>query len=161
MRRNRLVGLVGLAVAVCSTLSGCTVPVAGVTGIAVTDDGKPLGVMLVCHDRIDGATLYSDEEEADYLGRWIRGKPAKGYTLWRLDTGGRGWTTDMPVAALEPRRTYSLYGWTRDNSWSTEHVDFTLEQLARLEPGQVRYWKDDGYATVTADVFRSEACRGL
>lgn len=166
---NRLVVLAGLGVAVLGSLSGCTVPVAGVTGIAVTEDGEPLGVMLVCHDRIDGATLYADaaedseEADPDHLGRWTRGKPAKGFTMWRLDSGGRGWHTDKPLAALEPRRTYSLYGWTRDNSVSAESVDFTLEQLARLEPGQVRYWNGDhgGYATVALDVFRSQACRGV
>jgi hypothetical protein len=179
MTRKGLVVLAGLGMAVLGPLSGCTVAVAGVTGITVTEDGAPLGVMLVCHDHIDGATLYDSGADSDYdpdedepsepddLGTWSRRKPATGFTVWSLRTGGRGWSADTPVAALDPHRTYSLYGWTHDNSWSTIDVTFTAAQLARLEPGQVRYYKGegagtdrDGYATVSMDTFRSEGCLG-
>jgi hypothetical protein len=170
MRRSGSVVLVGLGIAVLGSLTGCTVPVAGVTGIAVSEDGRPLGVMLVCHDRIDGATLYDADHEgagSDALGTWSRRKPVTGFTTWSLETGGRGWTADVPAAAFAAHHTYVLYGWTRNNSWSTAHVDFTAAQFAGLEPGQVRYFKGegagtdrDGYATVSMEDFRSDGCRG-
>nr|WP_236071736.1 hypothetical protein [Streptomyces polyasparticus] len=50
-------------------LAACTVPVAGSSGISVTEHGQPLGVLAVCHDHIDGATLYTDREEAASQGR--------------------------------------------------------------------------------------------
>ncbi|MET9874876.1 hypothetical protein ABZZ36_09670 [Actinacidiphila glaucinigra] len=166
-----LPALLGTA-AVLGTLSGCTVPVAGVTGIAVSEDGRPLGVMLVCHDHIDGATLYdSDEGDAsEDFGRWHRGKPVTGFTEWSLESGGRGWRTEVAASTpFRPHRTYSLYGWTRDNSWSTQGVDFTAEQFEGLEPGQVRFYKGegmrgtdrDGFATVGVGEFRAGACGGL
>ncbi|WP_431951712.1 hypothetical protein [Actinacidiphila sp. bgisy167] len=52
-----------LCVVALGTLTGCTVPAAaGVTGIAVSEDGTPSRVMPVCHDRIDGATLYAPDD---------------------------------------------------------------------------------------------------
>lgn len=36
-----------------------------------------------------------------------------------------------------PGVRYIAYGWTRDNTWSTGAVEFTLERLSRLKPGQV------------------------
>ncbi|MEU4094066.1 hypothetical protein [Streptomyces sp. NPDC026673] len=157
-----------LGIAVLGTLTGCSPPRAGYTGITVDEDGRPLGVMIVCEGHIDGATLYdSDHPNApDHLGRWSRGKPAKGFTTWSLETGGRGWNPEVPTATLEPHRTYDLYGWTEDSSWSAASVEFTAAQVERLVPGLVRYYKGDGagtdrngYATVPMEKFRSEACR--
>lgn len=34
-------------------------------------------------------------------------------------------------------RTYSVYGWTKDNSFSTASLDFKGADLARLKPGEV------------------------
>ncbi|MDX3237293.1 hypothetical protein PV392_16755 [Streptomyces sp. ME03-5709C] len=170
-----------LCVAALGALTGCTVPVAGVAGIAVSEDGRPLGVMLVCHHRIDGATLHDaddgddgddgdEREDPPDLGRWSRGKAATGFTLWSLESGGRGWSTEVPASVpFSPRRTYRLYGWTRDNSWSASAVSFTGAQFAALEPGQVRYYKGegmpgsdrDGYATVPFATFRASACTGV
>ncbi|MYX32350.1 MULTISPECIES: hypothetical protein [Streptomycetaceae] len=161
-----------LGIAVCGTLTGCTVPVAGTTGIAVSEDGRPLGVIVVCHDHIDGATLYdSDADDASArLGRWSRAKPATGFTVWSLESGGRGWRAEVAASApFAPHRTYSLYGWTRDNSSSTAHVRFTAAQFASLEPGQVRWYKGmgepgtdgDGNATTSMGEFRADACEGM
>ena len=33
-----------------------------------------------------------------------------------------------------------MYGWTRDDSSSTASVNFTLEDLQRLKPGQVLFF---------------------
>ncbi|MFF7213618.1 hypothetical protein ACFZAU_24280 [Streptomyces sp. NPDC008238] len=169
--------LVGIA-AVLGTLTGCGVPPAGVTGIAVSEDGRPLGVMLVCHDHIDGATLYDSDsdsdsdadESSDHLGRWSRGRPVTGFTVWSLEGGGRGWRTEVPASLpFAAHRTYSLYGWTRDNSWSTQHVDFTAEQFEGLEPGEVRWYGGegapgadrDGFVTARLAGFRASACGGF
>jgi hypothetical protein len=44
------------------------------------------------------------------------------------------------VGTAEPLRAgvrYVAYGWTRDNSWFTGHVEFTVDRLSALKPGQV------------------------
>ncbi|MGW3242678.1 hypothetical protein [Streptomyces sp. NPDC001070] len=172
MTRKRFAVPALLGIAALGLLPGCGVPLAGVTGIAVSEDGRPLGVILVCHDHIDAAVLYDSDEEdtsAARLGRWSRSKPATGFTVWSLESGGRGWNAEVPASVpFEPQRTYSLFGGTRDNSWSTSHVDFTAAQFARLEPGQVRWYKGmgrpgtdrDGFATVPVGEFRAEGCEG-
>ncbi len=39
-------------------------------------------------------------------------------------------------ADLAPTRRYTGCGWTRDKSYSTGGVDFTLADVQRLKPGQ-------------------------
>ncbi|GGX63131.1 hypothetical protein [Streptomyces fructofermentans] len=165
--RIRHAVLVGASVLTAAVLSGCTVPVGGSTGISVTEDGRPVGVVAVCDDRIDGATLYVDSKKKrdDTRGTWSRKRPVTGLAMWTLDSPGKGWSTDEAMAPLEPHRTYHLYGWTRDNSSSTAHVSFTRSQLDNLRPGQVRYFAGEvagadreGFRTVPLEDFRSEAC---
>ncbi|MEU3186027.1 hypothetical protein ABZ707_17765 [Streptomyces sp. NPDC006923] len=164
-----------LATAVCAaavTVQGCTVPTAGVTGISVTEDGRPLGVMVVCHDHMDVAELYTDGDKPDApsktVGRWARTDPATGFTTWPLDEGGDGWTVERSSSgALAPHRVYTLFGGTNDNSWSAASVDFTVGHLAALAPGQVRYYTgerdSDGdiYRTTSMADFRAVACRSV
>jgi hypothetical protein len=176
VRRVRRTGRVGHAAVACAgavalaSLTGCTVPVAGVAGITVTEDGRAVGVLMVCHDHIDGAGLYVDHsDDTEWVATWSRTPPATGFVTWPLATGGGAWTVDDPMpAALEPGRTYTLYGWTDDSSWSTADVSFTPALLAGLEPGQVRYYAGevrgadrDGYLTVPVARFRAEACRDV
>ncbi|WP_328483534.1 hypothetical protein OHS71_36215 [Streptomyces sp. NBC_00377] len=148
--------------------AGCTVPVAGATGITVTRDGRPVGVLMVCHHHIDAAILYSPGpgDESEDVGSWRRAEPATGYLTWPLHAGGEGWSVHraMPTA-LEGQRTYVLYGTTEDNSWSTNSVSFTRADLAALTPGQVRYSAgdvpgadEDGNLTSSIEDFRAHAC---
>ena len=64
------------------------------------------------------------------------------------------WKADDPLHTLKPRTTYSMYGLTTDNSSSAESVQFTVEQLAAMEPGQVR--TDAG--VTSEDEFRKGTC---
>lgn len=69
---RRFVCACAAGVALAAT-SGCTVPADAVAGISVTDDGRLLGVMMVCGHRIDGATLYVDSPGVDSevtVGSW-------------------------------------------------------------------------------------------
>jgi len=143
-------------------LAGCTVPLGAVAAVSVNAEGEPVGIIQVCRDRIDGATLYITED--DKLGTWTSSPPATGTTSWPLATGGNGWTVGDPLVKLRPGLTYALYGWTNDNSSSAQAVEFTTADLERLRPGQVRYWagdenaSDDGYKTVSLAEFKAAAC---
>ncbi|WP_406416138.1 hypothetical protein OH809_40130 [Streptomyces sp. NBC_00873] len=164
---RRFVGAVAVGATLIAT-SGCTVPVDAVAGISVTGDGHLVGVMMICGHHIDGATLYVDSTEVKSqtkMGSWTADRPlTAGLVTWLLDAPAVGWTATKPLAPLTAGTTYALYGWTKDNSWSSASVSFTLTDWDRLTPGRVRY--DDlsasggssPTAVPTAD-FTATACR--
>ncbi|MGW7204434.1 hypothetical protein [Streptomyces sp. NPDC054837] len=132
MRRRRIV-LTAAGVAALAAVSGCT----------------------------DSKAADPDESRSVEVGRWSGNASVKGFATWPLDTGG-GWSVDKPLQALKKNRSYHLYGWTRDSSWSTGNVTFTPADLATLTPGRVRYWSGEGddYETGSVEDFRSRACQG-
>lgn len=163
---RRFVGAVATGVALAAS-SGCTVPVDAVAGISVTDDGRLLGVMMVCGHQIDGATLYVDSADADSeetVGSWAADRSLKaGLTTWPLESPSAGWTATSSLKPLTAKTTYALYGWTKDDSSSSSSVSFTLTDRDRLTPGTVRYYdasgSGDGSAiTVPTAEFKARAC---
>ncbi|MFC9387187.1 hypothetical protein [Streptomyces venezuelae] len=160
-RRRRALAATALA-AIVAALSGCAVPPAGLAGVTVTADGSPVGVILMCHDHIDGATLYPDHVDSTGTpeddGRWEHEAPVTGFTSWSLASPADGWTAETPLGRLVPGQRYALYGWTEDSSWSAAHVHFTTADLKALVPGQVRYERGDEVRIVSTDEFREKAC---
>ena len=68
------------------------------------------------------------------------------------------------LTRLTARTTYGLYGWTKDNSWSSSSVSFTLTDRDRLTPGTVRYDDvsdngDESAVTVPLGEFKAKACQ--
>ncbi|MFI9123310.1 hypothetical protein ACIGW0_28645 [Streptomyces bikiniensis] len=142
-------------------LSGCTVPIAGVAGVTVGEDGSPVGVIAMCKEHVDGATLHTDAEDPEAqkdMGAWNHDAPITGLTTWPLSSPGDGWTVAKPFGRLVPGQAYRLYGWTEDDSWSTAAVSFTTKDLEKLTPGQVWYEPGDEGRTVPLDDFRTKAC---
>lgn len=71
---------------------------------------------------------------------------------------------DQSSHPLAPKSTYLLYGWTKDNSWSSRSVSFDLTDLDRLSPGTVRYDDisadgDESPITVPLAEFKATACK--
>ncbi|MEH0423187.1 hypothetical protein [Streptomyces sp. B21-083] len=158
---RRFVGAFGACAALAAT-SGCTVPVDAVAGLSVTDDGQLVGVMMVCGHHIDGAALYVDSDDPDKqvtVGSWTAARPLKaGLATWTLDATAAGWTATTPIKPLTAKTTYTLFGWTKDNSWSSSSVSFTLTDRDRLTPGTVRYQGDESAVTVPVAEFKAKAC---
>ncbi|MGW1106443.1 hypothetical protein [Streptomyces sp. NPDC002540] len=166
---RRFVGAVAVGVALAAT-SGCTVPADAVAGISVTADGRLLGVMMVCGHQIDGATLYVDSDDVNkqvMVGSWTADRPlTPGLATWPLDSPAAGWTATRSLAPLTAKTTYTLYGWTKDNSWAPNSVSFTLADRDRLTPGKVRYdsISDNGDVsaiTVPIAEFKAKACPNM
>ncbi|MEU6251207.1 hypothetical protein [Streptomyces sp. NPDC047043] len=164
---RRVVGVVSAGLALTAT-AGCTVPEDAVAGISVDDDGRLLGVMMVCGHQIDGATVYVESADVDderTVGSWTAHRPLKaGLTTWPLDASAAGWTTTTSLTPLNAKTTYVLYGWTKDNSWSSSSVSFTLTDQARLTPGTVLYDDisangDESTAVVPLAKFKATACK--
>ncbi|MFJ9682924.1 hypothetical protein ACIRP2_33490 [Streptomyces sp. NPDC101194] len=163
---RRFVGAFAAGAALAAT-SGCTVPVDAVTGISVTRDGHLLGVIMVCGHQIDGATLYADGTDVDSevtVGSWAADRPVTaGLATWTLDSPSAGWTATRSLRPLTAGTTYTLYGWTKDNSWSSRSVSFTPTDRDRLTPGTVRYddvSSDGNESAITVPVaeFKARAC---
>ncbi|MFF3662773.1 hypothetical protein [Streptomyces olivochromogenes] len=142
-------------------------PVDAVAGISVTGDGDLLGVMMVCGHQIDGATLYVDSADVDSevtVGSWAADRPlTAGLATWTLDSPSAGWTATRSLKPLTAKTTYALYGWTKDSSWSSSSVAFTLTDRDRLTPGTVRYDDasgKDGVSAITVPIaeFKARAC---
>jgi hypothetical protein len=166
---RRLVGALAVGV-VLAGASGCTVPIDAVAGVSVTSDGRLVGVMMVCGHRIDGATLYMDSDDVDKqvtVGSWTADRSlAPGLATWPLESTAPGWRATRPLVPLTAKATYSFYGWTKDNSWSSGSVSFTLADRDRLTPEEVLYttFSDNGdeYATtVPVEEFKAKACRNV
>ncbi|MEU6541647.1 hypothetical protein [Streptomyces sp. NPDC047000] len=164
---GRFVGAVAVGVALATT-SGCTIPVDAVAGVSVTGDGHLLGVMMVCGHQINNATLYVDSDDVNKavtVGSWTTDRPVRaGLTTWALDSPAAGWTAIRSLTPLTAKTTYALYGWTKDNSWSSRSVSFTPRDRDRLTPGKVLYDKisdngDESAVTVPIAEFKARACQ--
>lgn len=161
-----------LALCAVALLGGCSVPIVGGTGIGVNEAGGPVGYLAVCDEHIDGATLYYDnpdqsstDEPSLDAGSWTAVAPVTSNAAWTLVGADAGWRAEKPLETLDPGRQYTLYGWTRDNSSSTGDVTFTLADLEKLEPGQVRYLvgydkeaEEDIYEVGSPNDFRVHSC---
>lgn len=136
-------GVALAAVAALLGIAGCGVPAGGVIGLTMDSNGEVVAVVQMCEGHIDGATVYlADTSGAEtpndqILGRWEVTPAATGFSRFGLANGGDGW---RPVGALVPRdpdTRYTIYGWSKDNSWSAMHLDFSDRELAALQPGTV------------------------
>ncbi len=84
--------------------------------------------------------------------------PITDRATWSLAAPADKWEAEMPLGALAPQRTYTLFGGTQDNSWSASGVSFTTAELEAREPGQVLYRPGDESAeSYEANVVESEA----
>ena len=153
---------------VVSSLTSCTVPSDGHTGITVDAEGDPVAVLQTCKHAVDGATLYVSSKSgtgSQSLGDWDFDVTTVGTALrWPLMASeAPGVRATRTVAQLEPGVEYHLYGWTYDNDWSTGHVTFTMEDLERLQQGRILVYggndKDPrGNDEVSVADFQASVC---
>jgi hypothetical protein len=130
-----------LMIAAALGLTGCTVPVKGLTGITVDDRGNLEAVFAWCGDNPpDGATLYipggfngDGTDVANYQAPRLTGH----FASVRLAAPTPGWTVDRPAPVLHPGITYDIYGWTYNSTASTSHVEFQLADRGRLASGTI------------------------
>ncbi|MFK4088299.1 hypothetical protein ACI2LF_29570 [Kribbella sp. NPDC020789] len=123
------------------TLTSCTVPSGGVFGMM----GDGTAVVQMCDGHIDGATLYLPdpnppelgEPKDEIIGRWTADPAVSGFSQFSVTEGGPGWQRNGRLKPRDPAKRYTLYGWSDDNNWSAMGVDFTLDELAKLKPGEL------------------------
>jgi hypothetical protein len=163
-------GVVSATVGCSLALSGCTVPPGGIVGVTVDAQGKPVIVVQMCEGHIDGATLYLPDPDPDRIppqdktmGSWEVASPVTGFSQFRLDAAGNGWRLVSTLEPRDPETRYSIYGWSKDNSWSANHLHFSERELVGLEPGSVRVPSEDPESednrTESLEDFRSKTCQ--
>jgi hypothetical protein len=190
MHRTRAIAVGALMLVVLAT-SACSPGQNAVMGVTGDKDGRPVGVVAVCSGAINTASLGAlirpsgtvtgpepditppATARPDLLRplEWRSPEPVTDVGLWSLTTGEPWAGAETPT--LVDGVTYSLSandvtyrdgGTVGINSYARS-VEFTLADVAALEPGQVRFVRD--YAddlTVIAEVvdvnsFRDSACR--
>jgi len=154
---RRLAGLLVVGL-IAFGATGCTVPMNGITGVSVDQDGNLVIVLAWCGRQPDGVTLYHNTyaedptpatydpdasgpanppiDDASYLAPRVAGET----TSFRLVAPGNGWRAEQQqIPSLDPAITYRAYGWTRDNTFSTAHVEFQSGDADKLRrtPGTV------------------------
>jgi hypothetical protein len=136
---RRLAVTAALMIIAAFGLCGCTVPINGMTGMTVDQDGNLTAVFAWCGDSSpDGATLYDPRGFDGTTVAVYRAPHLAGHTAsLRLDAPANGWVAQKPMPVLDPTVRYVIYGWTSDNSTSTADVEFAVTDRDRLTPGTV------------------------
>ena len=155
--RGALALIVVLVAGLAAAVVARGTPPVGRAGVGLDDEGYLVGYLEVCSEHLDGATI-SGPDDGDVVGRWQSSVPVTHSASWSLADPQEGWTAVEQPSELEPGVTYRVQGWTLDGSFTASGVDFTAEDLAAIEPGQVLFVEDGHMAAGAPDVFRTYAC---
>lgn len=142
-------------------LTGCTPPWTGISGVARTADGSLSGVVVMCKGTVEGLTmLFTDEsDKTRVVGDWEYPEPVS-------DEGEVAFPSDV-LSRLDEGTDYRVYSWSRDASATAWGPEFSVAELAALQPGEV--WAEDyrseagGPVALSADDFDDSArafCEG-
>jgi hypothetical protein len=155
-----------LIAAMAATLTSCTVPQRGLTGVRLDAEGRLTAVLAWCPGKVpDGFTLHTDAGKPELEINFRAPKLSGTYAEVGLSEPPPGWTASVRLPDLDPQRKYRLYGWTTDNSSSTRGVTFTLAELRAQQDSilmQGEYdKKSDSWPNVhlSADEFRAAVDR--
>lgn len=155
-----------LGVGVLLLATGCTAEVNGVAGVSVDERGGAIAVVVACQGKFDGATLEDLTEPATItiVREWsFDASKTRRWDIVESPTA----TNPKPRGALvlKPSVAYHLTASSRDEQTTSGSITFTAVDLARLRPGQIRYFQENAsggtgrYVVVNAAEFESLACR--
>ncbi|NAS20143.1 hypothetical protein GT755_00425 [Herbidospora sp. NEAU-GS84] len=152
--------------------SGCTVPTNGITGITLDAEGNLVVAFAWCGRAPDGAIVHHDRtsigsaspappEDPSTVGPSIVDAVYTApdlqaeVTSFRLDAPDNGWRLERKLQDFDPAISYSVYGGTDDNSFSTVTVSFELGDVEELKrrPGTVLVQSWDERANEVVDTF--------
>src|SRR3712207_9037113 len=74
-----------------------------------------------------------------FRSSWARATPARGTEAWRLADPADPWTsTSGEFGGLDPDAAYTLSAWAADRGRRSNHLEFTVRDLARLDRKSTR-----------------------
>ena len=157
-------------------LTGCTVPTNGITGVSVDDAGNLVVVLAWCgrqpdeviiyHDRVNTtpvedvpADLASPISSSIVDAAYAAPRLATGTASFRPDAPDKGWSARLMPSAFDPSVTYTAYGATNDNTYSTSPITFQMgdADALRRRPGTVLANRYDTRTWEEHDVFIPQA----
>ena len=167
MPRRRL--LLAAVLAVLAT-AGCggSVDVNGQVGITVTEDGRPVAVLEICHGSV--ATLSvagpnQGQQPNEVHAELTADQPVEASTTVVLAEPGAGWQGTPLLPPLDDS-LYIVLADDREEGSQLQQADVTPAELAALDPGTVQYadfviGADDPLRSVQVPLadFRAIACR--
>lgn len=108
----------------------------GTTGVAVSEQGDPEAVIVVCRESIDQLTLsgdrtgLNDDEQNPRFGTWTPDEPiSRGVYRISLTSPTDGWSFTGPFEAFKPGRTYILSAGSTHHDVETSQVNFHGDDL--------------------------------
>jgi hypothetical protein len=146
-------------------LSSCTVVPGGAIGLTVDASGQLVAVVQMCKGHIDGATVYVSANAPDNeqtLGKWQVDPAVTGFSQFSFAKGGSGWQVDQAFTPRDVPTVYAIYGWSKDNSWSANHLDFSNADLSKLQPDEILYPAfngTEGLITGSVEDFKTAVCK--
>lgn len=143
-------------------------------GLTVDTAGNPIIALQDCKGVIDalelsipGVTPTATTGSFASDAKLVIKKPVKGVTLIPLQTGGNGWEPVAEIPAFTSTGRYGVQAWGDNHEWSGDSTGFTLADLKKLKPGQIRHTapypgsKDlgpDGFHITTLETFTPTDC---
>ena len=116
----------------------------GATGVAVSAQGDPEGVVVVCDDSLDHVGLtgdrtgLKDDEQNPVLGTWTPDAPiSRGVHRFSLTSPTAGWTFSGSFEAFEPGRGYILGAYKDSGNVATSQVDFKDSDVDGLDSATI------------------------
>jgi hypothetical protein len=151
---RRLYGIVLIVVGIMSVTS-CSPPIAGSTGVSVDAEGHPIIVLAWCGGATpEGVHIYHYEDtsgpwdtmpgpssaatvvdDVNFIAPSLDGQTAS----VRLDAPQNGWTVKPKSFILRPKVLYQAFGYQGRGSSqvNTGSVSFSAANVAKLKPGSV------------------------
>jgi hypothetical protein len=169
VRMQRIVAPLAAALFVLAGLTSCSPVRKGITGLTVDVDGRALAVLAWCAERppdvvvllaVPGSGSPASSGVATRSTIWPSW-PGRGLAVPREATSPT--TVPLvdfpPTSATDPDASFRMYGVGEDNSFTSNSVDFRLNELAGLKPGSILIttWNNGGQAQriVTLDELAS------
>ncbi|MFI7467829.1 hypothetical protein [Nonomuraea sp. NPDC049646] len=150
-----------------TSVTSCSPPIAGATGVSVDAEGHPIIVLAWCGEATpEGVDIshYEDNsgpwatmpgpssaatvvDDVDFIAPSLDGQNAS----VRLDAPNDGWAVEPRPFVLRPGVLYSAFGYQGrgHNQVNTSHVTFSTDSMAALKPGLVLVQRYDDSRSLT------------
>jgi hypothetical protein len=150
--------------------AGCggTVDINGQVGITVTEDGRPVAVVEICHGSVVTLSVAGPnrgQQPNEVHAELIADQRVQTSTTVELAEPGAGWQGTPLLPPLDDS-LYIVIADDREEHRQLQQADFTPAELAALDPDTVQYsvfvfGADDPLQSVQAPLadFHAVACR--
>lgn len=160
-RRTAAVLALGAAALATSGCIGADTDVNGALGVTVGDAGRPVLVAEVCHGSVQSVGVYGPargNQPNEALVELTAAEAVSGSFTLDLAAPGEAWEGEPAALPLGPDLHVAVASGSEEADSQLSQVEFTAEDLASLQPGQVLSGRSE--EPVDAGAFADLACDG-